>query len=102
MCVLVGGFFPASCDSDMHVIVAGVIAVSVIERLSFEDRINASTKLLLNPSLILFWSFSDPINPQVRVKTLLSCRSLPSSHLQHPFHISCSPCCRSLLLTLIG
>ncbi|CAB1323949.1 unnamed protein product [Coregonus sp. 'balchen'] len=44
-------------------------AVAVTERLSFEDRINGSTKLLLNPSLILFWSFSDPINPQL----LLEC-----------------------------
>ncbi|XP_046905383.1 dynein axonemal intermediate chain 3 [Hypomesus transpacificus] len=52
-----------------HPTINGVIAVSVIERLSFEDRINASTKLLLNPSLILFWSFSDPINPQL----LLEC-----------------------------
>lgn len=48
-----------------HPTINGVIAVAVTERLSFEDRINGSTKLLLNPSLILFWSFSDPINPQV-------------------------------------
>ncbi|XP_062308219.1 LOW QUALITY PROTEIN: dynein axonemal intermediate chain 3 [Osmerus eperlanus] len=56
-------------DINWHPTINGVIAVSVIERLSFEDRINASTKLLLNPSLILFWSFSDPINPQL----LLEC-----------------------------
>uniref|UniRef100_A0A8C8GWV6 WD repeat domain 63 n=1 Tax=Oncorhynchus tshawytscha TaxID=74940 RepID=A0A8C8GWV6_ONCTS len=52
-----------------HPTINGVIAVAVTERLSFEDRINGSTKLLLNPSLILFWSFSDPINPQL----LLEC-----------------------------
>uniref|UniRef100_A0A6Q2YY72 WD repeat domain 63 n=1 Tax=Esox lucius TaxID=8010 RepID=A0A6Q2YY72_ESOLU len=52
-----------------HPTISGVIAVAMTERLSFEDRINASTKLLLNPSLILFWSFSDPINPQL----LLEC-----------------------------
>ncbi|KPP70919.1 WD repeat-containing protein 63-like [Scleropages formosus] len=45
--------------------VRSVIAVSVTEKMSFEERINGSTKLLLNPPLILFWSFSDPINPQI-------------------------------------
>ncbi|MBN3313246.1 WDR63 protein, partial [Atractosteus spatula] len=52
-----------------HPTINGVIAVAVTERLCFEDRINLSTKLLLSPSLILFWSFSDPINPQL----LLEC-----------------------------
>ncbi|KAL1022761.1 hypothetical protein UPYG_G00031960 [Umbra pygmaea] len=52
-----------------HPTINGVIAVAVTERLSFEDRINAFNKLLLNPSVILFWSFSDPINPQL----LLEC-----------------------------
>lgn len=44
---------------------SGLIAVSVAVRLSFEDRVHFSGKLLLQPSLILFWSFSDPIHPQV-------------------------------------
>ncbi|KAK1803769.1 hypothetical protein P4O66_020792, partial [Electrophorus voltai] len=57
-----------SCLS-WHPTVNGVIAVAVTENLSFEERINNSTRLLLNPSLILFWSFSDPINPQL----LLEC-----------------------------
>ncbi|KAJ8277808.1 hypothetical protein GJAV_G00080320 [Gymnothorax javanicus] len=48
-----------------HPTISGVIAVALTERLSFEERINDSTKLLLNPSLILFWSFSDPLNPQL-------------------------------------
>ncbi|KAI4874495.1 hypothetical protein NFI96_021870 [Prochilodus magdalenae] len=52
-----------------HPTISGVIAVSVTERLSFEERIDSSTKLLLNPALILFWSFSDPISPQL----LLEC-----------------------------
>ncbi|XP_036448271.1 dynein intermediate chain 3, axonemal isoform X2 [Colossoma macropomum] len=52
-----------------HPTISGVIAVSVTERLSFEERIDSSTNLLLNPALILFWSFSDPINPQL----LLEC-----------------------------
>ncbi|XP_060749734.1 dynein axonemal intermediate chain 3 isoform X2 [Tachysurus vachellii] len=52
-----------------HPTISGVIAVSITEQLSFEERINSSTKLLLNPALIVFWSFSDPINPQL----LLEC-----------------------------
>ncbi|XP_047663047.1 dynein axonemal intermediate chain 3 isoform X2 [Tachysurus fulvidraco] len=52
-----------------HPTISGVIAVSVTEQLSYEERINSSTKLLLNPALIVFWSFSDPINPQL----LLEC-----------------------------
>ena len=44
---------------------SGLIAVSVAVRLSFEERVHFSGKLLLQPSLILFWSFSDPIHPQV-------------------------------------
>lgn len=43
----------------------GLIVVSVAVRLSFEERVHFSGKLLLQPSLILFWSFSDPIHPQV-------------------------------------
>ena len=39
--------------------------MSVAVRLSFEERVHFSGKLLLQPSLILFWSFSDPIHPQV-------------------------------------
>ncbi|XP_053096688.1 dynein axonemal intermediate chain 3 [Pangasianodon hypophthalmus] len=52
-----------------HPTISGVIAVAVTEQLSFEERINNSTKLLLNPALIIFWSFSDPIHPQL----LLEC-----------------------------
>ncbi|KTG41443.1 hypothetical protein cypCar_00046956, partial [Cyprinus carpio] len=38
------------------------------ERLSLEERIDNSTKLLLNPSYILFWNFTDPINPQLQLE----------------------------------
>ncbi|KAJ8278976.1 hypothetical protein COCON_G00060420 [Conger conger] len=51
-----------------HPTISGVIAVALAERLSFEERINDSTKLLLNPSLILFWNFSDPLNPQLMLE----------------------------------
>lgn len=51
-----------------HPSISGVIAVAMTERLSLEERIDNSTKLLLNPSYILFWSFSDPINPQLQLE----------------------------------
>ncbi|XP_007068799.3 dynein axonemal intermediate chain 3 isoform X1 [Chelonia mydas] len=48
-----------------HPTIYGIIAVSVTERLSYEERIAQSGKLLLRKSPILFWSFSDPIHPQL-------------------------------------
>nr|XP_033772911.1 WD repeat-containing protein 63 [Geotrypetes seraphini] len=48
-----------------HPIIYGLVAVAVTECLTFEDRINMSAKLLLKPSLILIWSFADPIHPQL-------------------------------------
>ncbi|XP_009422689.4 dynein axonemal intermediate chain 3 isoform X2 [Pan troglodytes] len=52
-----------------HPTIYGLIAVSVAVRLSFEDRVHFSDKLLLQPSLILFWSFSDPIHPQLMLES---------------------------------
>uniref|UniRef100_H0WWX6 Dynein axonemal intermediate chain 3 n=1 Tax=Otolemur garnettii TaxID=30611 RepID=H0WWX6_OTOGA len=51
-----------------HPTIYGLIAVSVAVRLSFEDRVLNSGKLLLQPSLILLWSFSDPIHPQLMLE----------------------------------
>ncbi|XP_037682675.1 dynein intermediate chain 3, axonemal isoform X2 [Choloepus didactylus] len=52
-----------------HPTIYGLIAVSVAVRLSLEDRAHFSGKLLLQPSLILFWSFSDPIHPQLMLES---------------------------------
>ncbi|ELW65376.1 WD repeat-containing protein 63 [Tupaia chinensis] len=52
-----------------HPTIYGLIVVSVAVRLSFEDRVHFSDKLLLQPSLILFWSFSDPIHPQLMLES---------------------------------
>ncbi|XP_062872021.1 dynein axonemal intermediate chain 3 [Trichomycterus rosablanca] len=52
-----------------HPTISGVIAVATTEQFSFEERIKNSTKLLLNPPLLLLWSVSNPINPQL----LLEC-----------------------------
>lgn len=52
-----------------HPVIYGLIAVSVAVRYSFEERVHFSGKLLLQPSLILFWSFSDPIHPQLMLES---------------------------------
>ncbi|XP_077761379.1 dynein axonemal intermediate chain 3 isoform X1 [Canis aureus] len=52
-----------------HPTIYGLIAVSVAVRLSLEERVHFSGKLLLQPSLILFWSFSDPIHPQLMLES---------------------------------
>ncbi|XP_020844390.1 dynein axonemal intermediate chain 3 isoform X2 [Phascolarctos cinereus] len=52
-----------------HPTIYGLIAVSIAERLSYEERVQFSGKLLLQPSLILFWSFSDPIHPQLMLQS---------------------------------
>ncbi|XP_078501688.1 dynein axonemal intermediate chain 3 [Lissotriton helveticus] len=51
-----------------HPTIPGLVAVSLAERLSYEDRINASAKLLLTPVLIIIWSFADPIHPQLMLE----------------------------------
>ncbi|KAM9444629.1 dynein axonemal intermediate chain 3 [Clarias gariepinus] len=71
-----------------HPTIRGVIAVSVTEQHSFEERINSSTKLLLNPALIMFWSFSNPIHPLL----LLEC----------PDHVLCFHFCPSHTSVIVG
>lgn len=44
---------------------SGIIAVSCGQSYSFDERIQLSTRLLLSRSLILIWSFTDPIHPQL-------------------------------------
>ena len=43
----------------------GIIAVSCGERYSFDDRVDHFSHILMTPSLVLIWSFSDPIHPLV-------------------------------------
>ncbi|XP_040216499.1 dynein intermediate chain 3, axonemal isoform X2 [Rana temporaria] len=53
---------------DWHPTLHGLVAVSLTEGLSLEDRMNLSSKLILKPSLILIWSLSDPIHPQLMLE----------------------------------
>ena len=43
----------------------GIIAVSCGEGLSFDDRVDNFSHILMTSSLVLIWSFSDPIHPLV-------------------------------------
>ncbi|NXK14203.1 WDR63 protein, partial [Herpetotheres cachinnans] len=51
-----------------HPTIYGVIAVSARKRLFYEKQVNLSDKSLLQQSVILFWSFFDPIHPQLMLE----------------------------------
>ncbi|KAH0618461.1 hypothetical protein JD844_017684 [Phrynosoma platyrhinos] len=51
-----------------HPTIYGIIVVAVTERLSYEDRVQQSGRLLLWKAPILFWSFADPIHPQLMLE----------------------------------
>ncbi|NXF32805.1 WDR63 protein, partial [Nyctibius bracteatus] len=51
-----------------HPTIYGIIAVSARKRLSYEEQVNFSDKSLLQQSVILFWSFLDPIHPQLNLE----------------------------------
>ncbi|XP_075038119.1 dynein axonemal intermediate chain 3 [Mixophyes fleayi] len=71
-----------------HPTILGLVVVSLMEQLSFEDRVNISSKLILKPSLILIWNLNDPIHPQL----MLEC----------PDDISCFQFCPSDPTILVG
>ena len=48
-----------------HPSIKGVVAVSCAERMTFDERADAMHKITMMPSLILIWSFTDPIHPQL-------------------------------------
>uniref|UniRef100_A0A7M6DQP7 WD repeat-containing protein 63 n=3 Tax=Clytia hemisphaerica TaxID=252671 RepID=A0A7M6DQP7_9CNID len=50
-------------DIQWHPHIKGVIAVSCTEHMSFYERIDKTTRASQSPSLILIWSFADPIHP---------------------------------------
>ncbi|XP_010118450.1 PREDICTED: WD repeat-containing protein 63, partial [Chlamydotis macqueenii] len=51
-----------------HPTIYGIIAVSARKRLSYEKQVNLSGTSLLQQSVILFWSFFDPIHPQLTLE----------------------------------
>lgn len=52
-------------DIQWHPVMKGIIAVSCGEGLSFDDRVDNFSRILMTSSLLLIWSFSDPIHPLV-------------------------------------
>lgn len=66
-----------------HPTIKGVVAVSIAERLSFDERIDQAAKVIMTPSLILIWSFTDPIHPQLILEApedILSFAFCPTDH----------------------
>jgi dynein intermediate chain 3, axonemal len=53
---------------DWHPTQKGIVAVSCISRYSYEDRVDMGCNIRPKASLILVWSFQDPIHPQVLVE----------------------------------
>ena len=51
---------------EWHPVIKGVIAVACGESYSADERVELATRLTSSRSLILLWSFTDPIHPQVR------------------------------------
>ncbi|NXX47128.1 WDR63 protein, partial [Tricholaema leucomelas] len=51
-----------------HPTIYGIIAVSPREQLSYEEQVSLSNKSLLPRSVVVFWSFSDPIHPQLMLE----------------------------------
>ncbi|XP_009958347.1 PREDICTED: WD repeat-containing protein 63, partial [Leptosomus discolor] len=51
-----------------HPTLYGIIAVSARKRLSYEEEVNLSDKSLLRRSVIVFWSFFDPIDPKLMLE----------------------------------
>jgi len=50
---------------DWHPSIKGIVAVTYAEKLKYDDRVDISSRILMTPSLILIWGFSDPIHPQL-------------------------------------
>ncbi|GAB1606218.1 WD repeat-containing protein 63-like [Argonauta hians] len=51
-----------------HPTIKGVIAISMAQNISLDERFNQEEKIRLKPSLVLLWSFSDPIHPQLMLE----------------------------------
>ncbi|CAL8094691.1 unnamed protein product [Calicophoron daubneyi] len=55
----------AVTDIQWHPTIKGVVAMSVGERLIYDQRVDQSSRILLTPTHIILWSFADPIQPQL-------------------------------------
>ena len=55
-----------------HPTLKGIVAMSLADNYSLYDRIDNASKAVVTPSLILIWSFVDPIQPKVFVVIICS------------------------------
>ena len=69
---------------DWHPTQRGIVAVSVGEKLSFDNRLDHANQIIMTPSLILIWSFADPIHPQVRATNELMQEGLTGQKSHYP------------------
>ncbi|XP_067892433.1 dynein axonemal intermediate chain 3 isoform X2 [Heterodontus francisci] len=53
---------------EWHPAILGLVAVSVVEAITIQDRMNLTNRLLRSHSYILFWNFTDPIHPQIMLE----------------------------------
>ena len=60
----------------------GIVAVSCIKQMPFYERVDQAAQTLMIPSLILVWSFADPIHPLVSdIKEIIGNNSYTWSNL---------------------
>ncbi|KAJ3109442.1 WD repeat-containing protein 63 [Phlyctochytrium planicorne] len=50
---------------DWHPVQKGVVAISCVQRCTFDERVEAGYAFRSKESLLLIWSFHDPIHPQL-------------------------------------
>uniref|UniRef100_A0A5K3FCF1 WD_REPEATS_REGION domain-containing protein n=2 Tax=Mesocestoides corti TaxID=53468 RepID=A0A5K3FCF1_MESCO len=50
---------------EWHPTIEGLVAVSGVERLAYEERVNQQSRVLMTESTIIVWSFFEPIQPQL-------------------------------------
>ncbi|XP_072366415.1 dynein axonemal intermediate chain 3 [Scyliorhinus torazame] len=53
---------------EWHPIILGLVAVSIVDRVTWDDRINLTNRALRTHSYVLFWNFTDPIHPQIMLE----------------------------------
>lgn len=50
---------------EWHPTIDGLLAMSAVERLGYDDRVNQYSRVLMTASYIIIWSFFEPIQPQL-------------------------------------
>ncbi|XP_078264204.1 dynein axonemal intermediate chain 3 [Rhinoraja longicauda] len=53
---------------EWHPAILGLVAVSIVDVITLDDRINPNNRAVHSRSYILFWNFSDPIHPQIMLE----------------------------------